>query len=172
MNDGTVTVGTQMDMWEFGTSRAAAWDSPTTIQFNPVKARRHPRLADLMEVMRRWEDVRARNWLTEEQRRILRDPKREFHLYQDEAGNYELVEWHQLSVAGAKDSAVRAFVFERKGRRVVAYWHVSGKGELDLGASVGKLMAENLAYWTTDLSVAEVKRLFENGRMTDGSDNR
>ena len=50
-----VTTGTQPDMWEFGTSRAAAWDCPVTVNvYNLQDWKKHPRIDDLMEVMRRW----------------------------------------------------------------------------------------------------------------------
>ena len=32
------TIGTQMDMWEFGTSRAAAWNCPATVMLSPEAA--------------------------------------------------------------------------------------------------------------------------------------
>ena len=102
------TVGTQPDMWEFGTSRAAAWDCPTTVQFDLDRAARHPRIKDLMEVMRRWEDVRAKRWLTPEQKERLKDPVREHHLYLNEAGEYELVEWKQIPIGGFGPSCSNA----------------------------------------------------------------
>ena len=80
--------------------------------------------------MRRWEDVRAKDSLTPVQRASLKDPKREFHLYRNEAGGYELCEIEMLPTpAGARH--LRGFLFERGGRRVVAAWHTSGEGAVD-----------------------------------------
>ena len=159
------TVGTQMDMWEFGTSRAAAWDSPTTIQFswdNLAKAKKHPRMADLLEVMRRWEDVRARKWLTPGQKEELKSPTRQHHLYLNERGEYEL---HEIEMLVPEDAAgLRAFLFERDGTRVIAYWHTSGSGDFrlplgDAGESV-TLHAEGVRYFETALPRAAVRGAF------------
>jgi len=48
------TVGTQPDMLEYATSRAAAWDCPISIHTDLKKFEDHPRTADNFEVMRRW----------------------------------------------------------------------------------------------------------------------
>ena len=162
LGNGTVTVGTQPDMWEFGTSRAAAWDSPTTIQFSPDNAERHPRISDLMEVMRRWEDVRARKWLTPEQKSALKSPARQHHLYVNELGEYEL---HEIEMLVPEDaSGLRAFLFERNGRRMIAYWHTFGEGDytLPLGADGAMLTlhAGDIRYLATDLPAEAVRKAF------------
>ncbi|MBR2838359.1 MAG: hypothetical protein IKE55_06240 [Kiritimatiellae bacterium] len=127
---GKPTIGTQPDMWEFGASRAAAWDCPTTINFQFNMAQRHPRLHDLLEVVRRWEDVRARKWLTATQKEALKSPTQEHHLIVNGKGEYELVEVEELpGVAGGR---VRAFMFERGGMRYVTLWHASGECRLSL----------------------------------------
>lgn len=149
------SVGTQMDMWEFGTSRAAAWDAPATIQFNLEDLRKHPRQDDLLEVMRRWEDVRARNWLTPEMKERLKSSTQEHHLYVNERGEYEL---HEIEILPTPERArnLRGFVFERNGRRTVAYWHTCGAGTAKL--ALGKngetltLVVDKLRYLETDLS--------------------
>ena len=160
-------IGTQPDMWEYGTSKAAAWDCPATIKIYGIgRTRKHPRCDDLFETIRRWEDVRARHWLTQEQKEMLKDPDREFHLFVNEAGEYELVEWRQLSVAGGKSTPARAFVFERRGKRMVAYWHTSGTGVLELGDGT-RLALGPMRYWSTSLPVAEVERAFADARIVD-----
>ena len=166
-----ITIGTQPDMWEFGTSRAAAWDSPTTIQFswdNLAKIKAHPRKDDLLEVMRRWEDVRAKKWLTAEQKEALKSPTQEHHLYVNERGEYELHEIEMLPTP-EKAKALRGFVFERNGRRTVANWHMSGAGtvSLSLGPN-GELLtvpADKIRYLTTDLPKAAVITAFASARM-------
>ena len=156
------TVGTQPDDWEFGTSKAAAWDCPAMIRVSEEALEKSPRINDLAEVLRRWEDVRARKWLTPEQKRILRDPKREYHLYLDEKGEYELVEWRQIHLSDVETArCLRAFLFERKGRRYVAYWHLTGRGRFVLADGAGtEIEAGNLAYYVTDASAAEAERAF------------
>ena len=127
------TVGTQMDMWEFGTSRAAAWNCPATVMLTPESAASHPRIDDLLETMRRWEDVRARKLLDQkpEWREALKSATQEHHLYLNEGGEYEL---HEISMlpTPAKAPHARGFLFERNGKRVVACWHTSGSATLDM----------------------------------------
>ena len=159
------TVGTQLDMWEYGTSKAAAWDCPATIIMGIKRLKGIPRIDDLLGMMRRWEDVRARKLLTPAQREALRDPKREFHLFETAPGSYELCEIEMLPApAGAKH--LRGFLFERDGRRVVAAWHTSGEGTLswDLGPTE-KL--SNLRYVTTDLSREAVKSAWSSAKLAE-----
>ena len=159
------TVGTQPDMWEFGTSKAAAWDCPATIQMSLDRMAKHPRADDLLTVMRRWEDVRAKRWLTPEQRAALKDPEREFHLYESSPGSYELVEIEMLPTPdGAK--RLRGFLFEREGKRVIARWHTAGEGTLDwtLGP---KERVSNLKYVTTSLSRDAVRAAWAAAKMED-----
>ena len=120
--------GTQPDMIEYGTSRAAAWDCPVTVSASLEQYRRHPRTKDNLEVMRRWEDVRARKWLTDEQKLALRDLKQEHILLINEKHEYELAEYEQISCC----ADIRAFIFERGGERWVVYWHCRGEGTLKL----------------------------------------
>ena len=153
---GKDTVGTQPDMWEFGTSRAAAWDCPAAIQINLDTLERHPRKDDLLEVMRRWEDVRAKRLLTPEMRERLKSSTQEHHLYLDERGAYELCDIEMLPPPEkAKD--VRAFLFERKGLRTVAYWHMSGAAKLTVPFA-GEVPLDKLRYLTTDLSKDDVRK--------------
>ena len=162
-------IGTQPDMWEYGTSKAAAWDCPATIKiYGIARTRRHPRCDDLFETVRRWEDVRARHWLTQEQKEMLKDPSREFHLYLNENGEYELLEWRQIAVAGGKSTHARAFVFERGGRRMVAYWHTAGSGTLVLRDGT-RLDAGPMRYWSSSLSLPEVERAFLEARLEEPS---
>ncbi len=163
MRDGTQTIGTQPDMWEFGSSRAAAWDCPATLQVYQPKYKQHPRLDDLMEVMRRWEDVRAKNWLTPAQKQMLKSSTQEHHLYVNEKGGYELLPIEMLpSPAKAKD--VRAFLFTRGGKRMLAYWHMSGSGKMSiaLGAD-GKretVAVDKIRYLSSDLTAEAVKAAY------------
>ena len=157
------TIGTQPDMWEFGTSRAAAWDCPMTVQMTAAYTNPHPRLADLLETIRRWEDVRAKGWLTKEHKDALKSSTQEHHLYLNEKGEYELHGIELLPVS--KDAPhLRGFVFERNGRRVVAYWHTCGEAAFSVPLSCGdrpcRLDAAGIKYLETELSVEKVKAAF------------
>ena len=158
LKDGTASVGTQPDMWEFGTSRAAAWDCPTAIQFpNSGTMDGIARAADLMEVMRRWEDVREQKWLTPAQKEALKSSTQEHHLYQNAEGGYELHEIEMLPTpAKAKD--VRGFLFERGGRRMIACWHTSGSSKFAIALDRAESVElAGMRYFETSLSRAAAK---------------
>ncbi len=127
--DGREDGGTQADQLEYGTSRAAGWDCPATIQINISALEKHPRARDIMEVMRRWEDVRLRGWLTEEQKAELRDLDTEHTLIINEAGEYELVKVKELTTS---DPDIRAFGFVRGGRSYASVWHARGEKKVFL----------------------------------------
>ena len=127
--------------------------------------KKNRRMDDLLETIRRWEDVRARRWLTPEQKELLKNPAKEFHLLLDGKGGYELVEWRQLDVAGGRWTPVRAFVHEKDGRRVVTYWHVADKARLVLPDELPVLEAENMKTWESDLSETEITRAFAAAKI-------
>ncbi len=126
------TVGTQPDMLEYVTSRAAAWDCPVSIHANLKKFEAHPRTPDNLEVLRRWEEVRVQKWLTDEQKQMLRNLDQEHILLINEQQDFELVPYDQIKDVANGSRKVRAFVFERKGTPYVVYWHISGDKKLEL----------------------------------------
>lgn len=126
------TVGTQPDMLEYVTSRAAAWDCPVAIQMDLGGLEAHPRNLDNMEVFRRWEEVRAQNWLTKEQKLMLRNLKQEHILLLNEKKEFELVPYTQIDSVANGSRDVRAFIFERNKELYVVYWHISGSANLEL----------------------------------------
>jgi len=133
------SVGMQPDMLEYVTSLAAAWDCPISVQFSLEKLESHPRTADNLEVLRRWEEVRARKWLTQEQKKQLRGNLEQEHiLLVNEQKEMELVPYREIPDLPG-ESQVRAFSFERAGKRYIVYWHVSGDGFLELPARHGTL---------------------------------
>ena len=89
------------------------------------KYRSHPRIDDILEVIRRWEDVRAKKWLTAEQKEALKDPSTEYTLLINENGEYELVQYEKIPAP----ENISAFAFERGGSHWVVYWHERGTGE-------------------------------------------
>lgn len=159
------TVGTQSDMWEFGTAKAVAWDCAATLTMSLDGMRRHPRTGDILDMIRRWSDARRRGFVTGEWKARLCDGGREHHLLDDGKGGYELVEWEQLNVAGGQWTPVRAFLYEKDGRRHVVYWHVAGSGRLDLGDGHGVLDAADMKTWSTDLRRKEVVRIFADAKI-------
>lgn len=123
----------------------------------------HPRRDDLLETMRRWEDVREKNWLSCAQREAIKDPAREFHLYLDGSGAYELCEIEMLP-APAAAKHLRGFLFARAGRMHVAYWHTSGSGVLEWSLGPAETVS-GLRYAATDKSPDEAKRAFAAAKM-------
>ncbi len=129
---GKETIGTQPDMLEYVTSRAAAWDCPVSLVGDIAAMESHPRTADNLEVIRRWEEVRARKWLTQKQKMALRNLDQEHTLLMDRDGNFILTPYKQIENVARKNAAGRAFIFEREGNFWVAYWHTFGEGQLHL----------------------------------------
>ena len=126
------TVGTQADVIEFVTSKAAAWDSPISM-FGDLKAiAAHPRTCDIRGIIRLWEDVRAKNWLTESQKKLLQDPHQEYTLLVNGNGRYELQPYEQILNVANTSRDIRAFIFKRKNEWNVVYWHISGGKKLSL----------------------------------------
>ena len=126
------TVGTQPDMLEYVSSRAAAWDCPISIQSSLKKFDDHPRTADNFEVMRRWEEARNNDLLTKEQKLSLQQLEQEHILLINEKNEFELQPYDQITNVAGNSREVRAFTFERGGNLYVVYWHISGTKKLEL----------------------------------------
>ncbi len=126
------TIGTQPDQLEFVTSKAAAWNCPVCIEADPDLMARHPRTMDNFDVLKRWEDVRARQWLTDDQKQMLRNPQQEFILLLDEQNNFELAPCKRLEQAAGGSREVLAFTFKRGEDIYVVYWHISADKLLEI----------------------------------------
>lgn len=118
---------TRADVYEYGTSHAAGYDCPITIQSNLERMEKHARVDDILEVMRRWEDVRAKKLLTEEQKQQIRTPGREFFLLLNKNNEYELTEYFKLETY---EKDITAFRFERNGKSCAVISHDSTEGML------------------------------------------
>ena len=165
---GRTTIGVQPDMWEYGTSKAAAWDCPVSIQMDIERLERHPRLNDILEVMRRWEDVRARRWLTSEMKGRIQRSANGCHLYLNAHGEYEIHEIEMLPPPpNARD--IRGFLFERNGKRVVALWHSRNAGtvRIPLGKNGAEkaLSVSGVQYIETDMSREKTGRSFCSSKI-------
>lgn len=133
------TIGTQPDMLEYITSRAAGWDSPISFRGELKQFKSHPRTSDNLEVLRRWEDVRVKKWLKPEDKQRLKDWDTEHILLINEAGQYELQEYKQIEGAAGGNSKLRAFILERRDSPWIVYWHSSGEARLEIPAAAGRL---------------------------------
>ena len=94
---------------------------------------------------------------------MLKSSTQEHHLYLNEKGEYELHGIEMLPVSTGVQH-LRGFVFERNGKRIVAYWHTCGEGSFSVPLSRGdrpcSLHAAGIKYLETDFSVTEVKAAF------------
>lgn len=137
---------TQPDQFEYGTSRAAAWGCPITLRAEVERGREvmkglfggYPRMDDCLEVLRRWEDVRAKHWLTPERKKTLKDLNQEHILLINEEGEYELLPYAPIENVPEE---IGAYHFERRGRQYAVCWHKSGESTLRL-----QLAAEEVVY--------------------------
>ena len=136
------SIGTQPDMVEYVISRAAGWDCAFSIWPELKELDAHPRTPDNLEVMWRWQEIVIRGWLNESQKASLRNQEREHLLLVDEMGDFELVSYEQISGTAGADRPVRAFVFERKGKSWVVFWHTLGRGVLEV-----PFVGEGLRLW-------------------------
>ena len=121
---------TQADHFEYSSSRAAAWDCPATLISDERLFGENPRLYDILEALRRWEEVRATGWLTPEQKEELKNLEQEHILLINEDKAFELVPYNEIKDLQAEN--ISAFSFTRNGESYVVYWHRSGSGKLNL----------------------------------------
>lgn len=175
----------QADIYEFGTSKAASWDCPVSVQTNICAYKTNPRAEDIFEVMRRWEDIREKNLLTKEQKELLKDPDTEYTLLVNENGEYELTPYYRIACA---EKDITAYYFERGKKNYVVFWHTRGEAKLCLDLcncnvvvekDIGKekipydakgntitVTASDKKYLSTTLSKAELVSAFENAKIT------
>ena len=123
---------TQPDMYEYGTSRAAAWDCPITLTHHADQYCIGERLPDVLEVLRRWEEVRATNWLTKEQKLALQNVEQEHTLLINENKEFELVPYYKIEGAAQGNSQISAFSFTRNDESYVVFWHNVSSATLKL----------------------------------------
>ena len=114
--------GSQPDTYEYICSKALAWDSPFSQIADLDNFDRHPRTADNLEVMRRWEEAKRENRFSPEEKQRLKDPDREFVLLE------QLYEYYPLPDRGN----IRGFLLERNGKNCLLYWNMAGEDTLTL----------------------------------------
>ena len=167
----------QKDIYEYGTSRAFAWDCPITMIGRIDALHEHPRLNDMLEVIRRWEYARKNNILTEEQKELLKVPGNEHTLLINEKGELELVPYYEVSGVGGENADISAFVFERIGKAYAVIWHRSADAKLKIPLKdakyerdIGKellpveksedsitVTVDDAAYLSADISLSEME---------------
>ncbi len=146
---------TRADITEFGTSKAAAFDCPGSVVVIFEFIRNHPRINDILEVLRRWEDVRENGFLTDERKEMLKDTDTEFTLLINESGEYELVPYFEVK---EMPENVWAFTFERRGKAYAVIWNNVTDSNLSVKLSgtftyKDELAGNDVAYRTSGDSV-------------------
>ena len=130
---------TQPDIYEYGTSKAYSWDCPVTVMSYLDRFSDNPRTEDIFEVLRRWEDARAKNIFTEKEKEMLRNADTEYTLLINENEEYELVPYFEIQT---KNPDISAFSFERNNKSYVVCWHKTGSGTLTLPFSKDSIICE------------------------------
>ena len=121
-------VGTQADQFAYSCAKATAWDCPATMISDRKFFGENPRLYDILEVLRRWEDARTSGFFTFEQKEQLKNLEQEHILLINEEKQYELQPYFRVEL----DAPITAYTFTRGGESWAVYWHQSGEGKLKL----------------------------------------
>ncbi len=182
---GESTVGMQPDMYEYVCSRAAAWGCPISLVARTEQFEANPRTADNMEVIKRWEDARIDGILSEDQKKVLRNPNQEHILLKGKRGEYELLPYEQIKVANGNKN-VRAFVFSKNEKTTVVYWDTTGEEKISLNLDAAKVKlykesgepveirktsggivipAGNRLFLETGTNIEEAKNAFKNAEI-------
>ena len=173
------------DIFEYGTAIAAACDCPGAFQAPLQMLRSHPRSADILETIRRWELARATGFVTQEVKTELKKTDIEHTLLVNDKGELELAAWEQIDCP----EPVTAFAFTRKSKNYVVCWHNQGSGVLklsgmepgvsyisDLGGeeiraewdgNCMKITVAGKRYLITSLPMAKLKEVFANSQLED-----
>ncbi len=181
---GTGTTGIQPDMISYIASHAAGWDCPLSLLGDIDNFKTHPRTKDNLSVFRNWENAKLSGYFSKEQKKEMKKPGKEFILLTDKKGKYELHECHRIKDIPLKN--IRAYLFEKDGRKWVRYWHTSGEVQLKLlvdpshvifyGNKMEKkevprskeyviLPAGDIRYLSFDLPERNVKEIFQEARI-------
>ncbi len=119
------------DVYEYGMSRAIAYDCPVTMQSRGMWGmEKNPRYRDVLEALRLWNGARDAGYFTEEMKRRIREDGREYIMLLDEAGNYEMCEAEAPDIPGCEK--LFAYVFVRAGRTYASLIRMAGDAVLSL----------------------------------------
>ena len=119
------------DVYEYGMSRAIAYDCPVTMQSRGMWGmEKNPRYRDVLCALRLWNGARDAGYFTEEMKRRIREDGREYIMLLDEKGNYEMCEAEALAIPGA--DKVYAYVFVRAGRTYASLIRMAEDATLSL----------------------------------------
>lgn len=126
------TIGMQPDMYEYICSRGAAWNCPIALMGKLDELKSHPRTTDNLEVIKNWEEARISNFLSDEQKMMLKSATQEHILFKNEKNKFELLPYEEIKEISQTVPDIRAFIFYRNNQSWVVFWHVRSDGVLTL----------------------------------------
>ena len=129
--------GTQADQFAYSSAKAAAWDCPATMISDRKFFGENPRLYDILEVLRRWEDARTSGFFTAGQKEQMKDLEQEHILLINEEKQYELQPYYRVELP--EDRPITAYTFTRGDESWAVYWHQAGEGKLKLPVDSAEL---------------------------------
>ena len=130
-----MTPGQRADIIEYGAALAASQGYPASFNADLDLLKSTPRTDDILEVLRRWEDARKSDFITESIKKELENADVEHTLLINENREYEITAWEEIKEAANGDSAVTAFIFARRGKTYAAFWCNTGDAKLLLPLS-------------------------------------
>lgn len=170
------------DVFEYGLSRSVGFDCPVTIQSCIERMKENPRNDNNLEVFRRWEYVRLREILTDEQKEMLRQPDREFILLKTGDEEYVLQEYDEIKTPARE---ITVHIFERNTKACAVLCHNNSQDKIEIPLRNAVLLDEfegspvvtcntesstvftlgNRTYLKTELSVTELADIFKRIRI-------
>ncbi len=115
------------DTIEYGTALAAAWDCPGALRGDLAAFGELPRVLDMLDVIRTWEDARRKGIITDEIKSELRKTEKEHTLIINEMGEYELCQIERVESEQLKNAEISAFLLEREQGACATIWSNIGE---------------------------------------------
>lgn len=131
---------TRPDVYEYGMSRAVAWNCPATMISEIDDTRVAPLRDDTLEAIRRWEDAKHEGFFTEEMKRSIREDGKEYTLFKNECGKWEMCVTEEIKT-GVEN--LYAFAFSRGEDTYASLCFVGDEAKVELA-----LPADSFEYLT------------------------
>lgn len=130
---------TRPDVYEYGMSRAVGWNCPATMISEIDDTRVAPLRDDTLEAIRRWEDAKHEGFFTEQMKKRIREDGKEYTLFKDERGEWELRETVEIKTEKEK---LYAFAFSRGDDTYVSLCYVGDEIKLALSADAIEYLSD------------------------------
>lgn len=127
-----VFADTRPDVYEYGISRAIAWNCPVTLQSSGLSGmEKNPRYRDALEALRLWNAARDAGYITDEMKRHIREDGREYIMLCED-GRYAMYPTEAVALANAP--GVYAYAFAREEGSAVSLIRMDKDATLSLKA--------------------------------------